>query len=54
MPKARPISLHPLSFDEALDVLLNTPPETKAKKAPPARRGDTPKRKRRGKGPSRG
>lgn len=37
MPKAKPISLHPLSFEEAIDVLLKAPSKpqktkTKAKK----------------------
>jgi hypothetical protein len=27
MPKARPISLHPLKFDEALKALINVDPD---------------------------
>jgi hypothetical protein len=32
MPKAKPISLWPLSFDEALKKLIGTPPAAKATK----------------------
>jgi len=32
MPKAKPVSLWPLSFDEALKKLIGTPPSTKATK----------------------
>ena len=35
MPKAKPISLHPLSFEEAIDMLLKAtprPPKGKTKK----------------------
>ncbi len=28
MPKAKPISLHPLTFEEAMEVLLQTPTKT--------------------------
>jgi hypothetical protein len=31
MPKAKPISLHPLSFEEVIDVLLKAKPATKKK-----------------------
>lgn len=33
MPKAKPISLHPLSFEEAIDILLKAPPKPQKKKA---------------------
>jgi len=33
MPKAKPISLHPLSFEEAIDILLKAPPRPKNKQA---------------------
>jgi hypothetical protein len=32
MPKAKPISLHPLSFEEAIDILLKAPPKPQKKK----------------------
>jgi hypothetical protein len=32
VPKAKPVSLWPLSFDEALKKLINTPPAAKATK----------------------
>jgi hypothetical protein len=32
MPKAKPISLHPLSFEEAIDMLLKAPPKQKKPK----------------------
>lgn len=31
MPKANPVSLYPLSFDEALTMLIKTPPKTQKK-----------------------
>lgn len=33
MPKAKPISLHPLSFEEAIDILLKAPAKPKKKLA---------------------
>lgn len=27
MPKAKPISLHPLSFEQAIDILVKAPPK---------------------------
>lgn len=32
MPKAKPISLHPLSFEEAIDMLLKAPSKPQKKK----------------------
>lgn len=34
MPKAKPISLYPLKFEEAIDILLKAPPKTQKKLAP--------------------
>lgn len=34
MPKAKPISLHPLTFEEAIDILIKTPPKTQGKPTP--------------------
>jgi hypothetical protein len=31
MPKAKPISLHPLSFDEAIKAIIKANPKTKPK-----------------------
>ena len=33
MPKAKPVSLHPLSFEQAINVLLKAPPKTQKKRA---------------------
>lgn len=33
MPKAKPISLQPLSFEQVIDVLLKAPPKLLKKKA---------------------
>ena len=33
MPKAKPVSLHPLSFEQAIDVLIKTPPKPQKKRA---------------------
>ena len=33
MPKARPVSLHPLSFDEAIKALISTTPKPQKKRA---------------------
>jgi len=33
MPKAKPVSLHPLSFEQAIDVLIKTPSQKKQRKA---------------------
>lgn len=33
MPKAKPISLHPLTFDEAMKVLVNVNPKPKKKRS---------------------
>ena len=32
MPKAKPVSLHPLSFEQAIDVLIKTAPKPQKKK----------------------
>lgn len=32
MPKAKPVSLYPLSFDEALTMILKAPPKPQKKK----------------------
>lgn len=34
MPKAKPISLHPLTFEEAIDMLLKAPPKLQKKPTP--------------------
>ena len=31
MPKAKPVSLHPLSFEEAINVLVNAKPKPEKK-----------------------
>ena len=31
MPKAKPVSLHPLTFEQAIDVLIRTPPKPQKK-----------------------
>lgn len=31
MPKAKPISLHPLSFEEVIDILVKAPPKPQKK-----------------------
>jgi hypothetical protein len=33
MPKAKPISLHPLSFEQVIDVLIKTKPKLQKKMA---------------------
>jgi hypothetical protein len=33
MPKAKPVSLHPLTFDQAIDVLIKATPKPKNKRA---------------------
>ena len=33
MPKAKPVSLHPLSFEQAIDVLIKAKPKPQKKKA---------------------
>ena len=33
MPKAKPVSLYPLSFDEALTMLIKTKPKPQKKRA---------------------
>ena len=33
MPKAKPVSLHPLSFEQAIDVLIKAPPKPLKKRA---------------------
>jgi hypothetical protein len=33
MPKAKPISLHPLSFEEAIDILVKAPAKPQKKKS---------------------
>ena len=32
MPKAKPVSLYPLSFDEAIKAIIGTEPKTEKKK----------------------
>lgn len=32
MPKAKPISLHPLTFEQVIDILLKAPPKPQKKK----------------------
>ena len=32
MPKAKPVSLHPLSFDEALTMIMKAPPKHQEKR----------------------
>lgn len=32
MPKAKPISLHPLTFEQVIDVLIKTPPKPQKKR----------------------
>ena len=34
MPKAKPVSLHPLSFDQVIDVLIKSKPKTEKKPVP--------------------
>ena len=38
MPKAKPVSLHPLSFEQAIDLLLKTPPKPQKKRTKPKRK----------------
>jgi len=33
MPKAKPISLHPLTFEQAIDVLIKAKPKPQKKRA---------------------
>ncbi len=33
MPKAKPVSLHPLSFEQAIDVLIKATPRPQKKRA---------------------
>jgi len=33
MPKARPVSLHPLTFEQAIDVLIKAKPKPQKKRA---------------------
>lgn len=33
MPKAKPLSLHPLSFEQVIDVLIKTAPKPQKKRA---------------------
>ena len=33
MPKAKPVSLHPLTFEQAIDMLIKAPLETEKKQA---------------------
>jgi len=35
MPKAKPVSLHPLSFEQAIDVLIKAKPKPQKKRAKP-------------------
>jgi hypothetical protein len=32
MPKAKPVSLHPLSFEQAIDMLIKTAPKPQKKR----------------------
>lgn len=34
MPKAKPVSLHPLSFEQVIDTLIRAAPEKAIKKKP--------------------
>jgi hypothetical protein len=34
MPKAKPVSLHPLSFEQVIDVLIKTKPKPKKNTKP--------------------
>jgi len=38
MPKAKPISLHPLSFEEAITILVNAKPKPQKKQKPKAKK----------------
>jgi len=42
MPKAKPVSLHPLSFEQAIDVLIKAPPKPQKRRA----KSKTQKRKK--------
>jgi len=33
MPKAKPVSLHPLSFEQAIDMLIKAKPQPQKKRA---------------------
>jgi len=48
MPKAKPVSLYPLSFDDALKALINVDPATV--RIPSKRSGKTARRKLKAKG----
>jgi hypothetical protein len=38
MPKAKPISLNPLTFEEVIDVLIKAKPQKKQEKSKPKKR----------------
>ncbi len=38
MPKAKPVSLHPLSFEQAIDVLIKAKPKPQKTKSKPKRK----------------
>lgn len=40
MPKAKPVSLHPLSFDEAISALMKVDPHKEARKTPKTAKKD--------------
>jgi hypothetical protein len=38
MPKAKPVSLHPLSFEQAIDMLIKAKPKPQKKRAKPKKK----------------
>lgn len=38
MPKAKPVSLHPLSFDEAIKALIKVSPEKESPRKQPSKK----------------
>ena len=38
MPKAKPVSLYPMSFEQAIDVLIRAKPQKKKTRAKPKKR----------------
>jgi len=38
MPKAKPVSLHPLSFEQVIDVLIKAKPKPRKKQKPENRK----------------
>ena len=41
MPKAKPVSLHPLSFEQAIDALIKAPPKPQKPTALKPKKGKT-------------